>query len=168
MPPSDPTDRPVSLNDPCYECGSTRRMGTACADCNPEITDPNFGLRPETGRQASSVDDLHDLAEKTILDDLHDLAEKTIVELREQVTSLREQLIYEHSCTYDENDRYREAAASHEALFCLLTKIRVSPLLSHRYIRLSLTDTTLERGRIRTLIDQALALHPLPADPDVE
>lgn len=29
--------------EPCYECGSTERMGTACAPCNPEITDKNFG-----------------------------------------------------------------------------------------------------------------------------
>ncbi len=28
---------------PCFECGSTERIGTACKPCNPEITDPNFG-----------------------------------------------------------------------------------------------------------------------------
>lgn len=32
-----------TVAEPCYECGSTERMGTACAPCNPEITDPNFG-----------------------------------------------------------------------------------------------------------------------------
>lgn len=30
--------------EPCFECGSTERMGTACAPCNPDITDPNFGM----------------------------------------------------------------------------------------------------------------------------
>lgn len=30
--------------EPCYECGSTERIGTTCKPCNPEITDPNFGL----------------------------------------------------------------------------------------------------------------------------
>lgn len=34
----------TDINEPCYECGSTERMGTACAPCNPEITDPNFGM----------------------------------------------------------------------------------------------------------------------------
>lgn len=29
--------------EPCFECGSTERTGTACKPCNPEITDPNFG-----------------------------------------------------------------------------------------------------------------------------
>lgn len=29
--------------EPCFECGSTERIGTACKPCNPEITDPNFG-----------------------------------------------------------------------------------------------------------------------------
>ena len=33
----------VPAEAPCFECGSTERMGTACAPCNPEITDPNFG-----------------------------------------------------------------------------------------------------------------------------
>lgn len=31
-------------SQPCFECGSTERIGTACAKCNPEITDPNFGM----------------------------------------------------------------------------------------------------------------------------
>ena len=31
-------------DEPCFECGSTERIGTACAPCNPEITDPAFGL----------------------------------------------------------------------------------------------------------------------------
>lgn len=34
-------------SEPCYECGSTERMGTACKPCNPEITDPNFGYSDE-------------------------------------------------------------------------------------------------------------------------
>lgn len=29
--------------DECFECGSTEKTGTACAPCNPEITDPLFG-----------------------------------------------------------------------------------------------------------------------------
>lgn len=34
---------PPPAEAPCFECGSTERVGTACAPCNPEITDPNFG-----------------------------------------------------------------------------------------------------------------------------
>lgn len=29
--------------EPCFECGSTERIGSACKPCNPEITDTNFG-----------------------------------------------------------------------------------------------------------------------------
>ena len=37
------TPRHEAPAEPCFECESTERTGTACKPCNPEITDPNFG-----------------------------------------------------------------------------------------------------------------------------
>lgn len=43
-----PPMTPREKVEPCYECGSTERIGTACAPCNPDLT----ALAPGSGDHA--------------------------------------------------------------------------------------------------------------------
>lgn len=52
-------------DQPCFECGSTERIGTACKPCNPEITDPSFGMiQPHQIDREAVVERLRDEARK--------------------------------------------------------------------------------------------------------
>lgn len=80
---------PAVSVEPCYECGSTERIGTACRPCNPEITDPNFGVsgEPETGGVAKMAHILRGMVERGHTIDLEAIARaETLAAYRQDPT----------------------------------------------------------------------------------